>query len=903
MRVYELAKELKVDSKILLAKVREIGIDAKSHMSSLDDNQADEIRKKIGKKPEKKVKATKKAQKKPSVKKILVTESAKSVVIEKHVPEKAKEEAEVSSAPQDTPKTLVEKRVSGTVIRRRKKTEPVKLPSKPETPLEVKSEEEVHVVKEEIAEDGTKKVAAEPEKEGDQKETEMQPQPQIKKIKFQGKESTPARIIDRIELPAREDRKQKVEKPEDKKSEDKKPEDKKREVSERKTGKHGKDIITPTPDTQEKVQAKEGFKRKKYRWKKDEGNFEDDTGSGTSHHKRTRYKVKEKGRKHRAEIIQFGRKKQETIKTTPKAIKRIIRVHKGITVADLSKKMGIKVSEVMKKLLDLGVMATINQVLDIDSASLVGEDFGYEIISVSIEEETIFEEQSKDLKTDLKPRCPVVTVMGHVDHGKTSLLDVIRNANVIAGEAGGITQHIGAYHVSPGNRDITFVDTPGHEAFTAMRARGAQVTDIVILVVAAEEGVKPQTVEAISHAKAANVPIIVAINKMDKPEANPDKVKQELANYDLVQEEWGGDTIFVEISAKKKQGIEKLLEMVLLQAEVLELKANPNKRAKGIIIEARIDRGRGPIATVVVQEGTLKIGDSFVSRHNSGKVRALLDDRGKIVKEAGPSTPVEILGFSGVPDSGDIFIAVDEKKARQTSAYWQLKKRDEGLRKDTKVSLENFLSTVQEKDIKELRIVIKADVQGSIEALQQSLEHLSTDEIKVNVIHSSVGAISLNDVMLASASGGIILGFGVKTEPKVFETAEMEKVDIRFYNIIYEVIDDVEKAMLGMLAPEVIEKPVGKAEIKEIFSISKYGTVAGCMVIDGKVVNGSSARVVRSSEVVHEGEITSLKRFKDDAKEVLTGQDCGIFLGSYKGFEVGDIIESFFVEEIKRTVL
>jgi len=421
-------------------------------------------------------------------------------------------------------------------------------------------------------------------------------------------------------------------------------------------------------------------------------------------------------------------------------------------------------------------------------------------------------------------------------------------------------------------------------------------------VVAAEEGAMPQTIEAINHARAARVPIIVAVNKIDKPEANPEKIRQELSQHGLLSEEWGGDVLFVDISAKKRINIDKLLESVLLQAEMLELKANPNKPAKGTIVEARLDRGRGPIATVLVQEGTLRAGDSFVSRHNFGKVRALIDDHGKSIKEAGPSTPVEILGFASVPEAGDVFVVVDERKARQTSTYWQQKKRDEDLRKDAKVSLETFLKSAGEADVKELRLILKADVQGSVEAVKQSLENLNTEKVKVNVLHYSVGAISLNDVMLASASNAIIIGFGVKTEPKVHETAESEGIDIRLYTIIYEIIDEVRKAMVGLLAPKYVERLSGRAEIRQVFDISKYGRVAGCFVVEGKVVKGSKARVLRNVETVYEGEITSLKRFKDDAREVLSGQDCGIFLGTFKEFEAGDIIESFSLEQVEQTL-
>ena len=656
-----------------------------------------------------------------------------------------------------------------------------------------------------------------------------------------------------------------------------------------------------------KVAAKDSkARRKKFKWQGD--SVEEEEGAVPRPHKR-RYKVGDKASKGRRKpkVSSLADRKlgksRETEITTPKAIKRKIRVKDEIALAELAKKMGVKATEVMRKLIELGVMATINQVLDLDSASLVASEFNYEVETVSIEEETIFEEKSNDQDEDLIHRCPVVTVMGHVDHGKTSLLDTIRNASVADGEKGGITQHIGAYRVKTGHGDIAFVDTPGHAAFTAMRSRGAQITDIVILVVAAEEGPKPQTLEAINHAKAAGVPIIVAVNKIDKPEANPEKVKQELSSHGLVPEDWGGDAIFVEVSAKQNIGIEKLLEMVILQAEMLELRANPNKSAKGVIVEARMDKGRGPIATVLVQEGTLKPGDAFVSRHNAGKVKALIGDRGEMIKEAGPSTPVEILGFSDVPEAGDAFLVVADKKARQTSEYWQQKKREVDLKKDAGVSLENFLSAVGEGDKKELRIIVRADVQGSAEALKASLENLTSDEVKLTVLHSSVGAVSLNDVMLAAASNAIIIGFGVKAEAKARVSADFENVDIRIYDVIYDVVDEVERAMLGLLPPTIVETKSGKAEVKQAFEISKYGTVAGCMVVEGKIIKGSKARVIRNEDVIYEGEVTSLKRFKDDAKEAIAGQDCGIFLGDYDKFQEGDIIESFLVEEIERTSL
>jgi translation initiation factor IF-2 len=581
---------------------------------------------------------------------------------------------------------------------------------------------------------------------------------------------------------------------------------------------------------------------------------------------------------------------------------KLIKIGDSVSIKELAEKMSKPAAEIIKKLLMLNIMATINQELDFETASLIAGDFGIEvekIIDKSSEEVLLKEEEDKE--EDLKARPPIVTIMGHVDHGKTSLLDAIRETNVIATEAGGITQHIGAYNVTIAGKRIAFLDTPGHEAFTAMRARGANVTDIAILVVAADDGVMPQTAEAINHAKAANVSIIVAINKIDKPGANPDKVKQELTEYGLLAEDWGGDTIMVPVSAKKKEGIDTLLEMILLSSEMLELKANPNKKAKGTVIEAQLDKGRGPIATILVQEGTLFVGDAFVVGHTSGRIRAMVDEKGKRLKKAGPSTPVEIIGLSEVPDAGDIFVVMeDEKDARQIAEKRKDKQKQEQQKSTMKVSLEDIFSQIQEGKMKELNIIVKADVQGSVEAIKQSLQKLSNEEVKVKTIHGGVGAISESDVMLASASSAIIIGFNVRPQPAAAELAEKDDVDIRLYRVIYNAIDDIEAAMKGMLEPEYKEVILGHAEIRTIFKVSNVGTIAGCMVKDGKVTRNSSVRLVRNGIVVHEGSLASLKRFKDDAKEVATGYECGLNLENYNNIEEGDIIESFIIEAVPR---
>lgn len=583
--------------------------------------------------------------------------------------------------------------------------------------------------------------------------------------------------------------------------------------------------------------------------------------------------------------------------TTPKAIKRRIRVKETIRVGDLAKNMGVKASDLISKLIAQGIMASINQSLDIDTATLIAADFGYQIEPVELEESI----QAQEMESkNLQPRAPVVTVMGHVDHGKTSLLDAIRQTNVIEGEAGGITQAIGAYHVNVKNRDIVFLDTPGHEAFTSMRARGARVTDIVVLVVAADDGVMEQTIEAINHAKAANVPIIVAVNKIDKPGANPERIMRELSDYGLISEEWGGDTLFAQISAKKKTGIEELLELILLQADVMELKADPDRPAKGVIVEAKLDKGRGPVATVLIQEGTLREGDIFVCKTEFGKVRAMLDDKGTRLKEAGPSLPVEVIGFSNVPQAGTDFNAVeDERKARSISEYWLNKERERDLASSAKVTLEQLYERIKE-GAKELNVVIKADVQGSVEALSESLQKLSTADVKLKAIHSSIGTITETDVLLASASDAVIIGFKVRPDSRVVELAKAEGVEIKLYDIIYNVINDVKDAMVGLLEPVYREVTQGKAEVKEIFRVPKVGAIAGSVVTEGKISRDSNLRLVRDGVMVYDGKLLSLRRFKDDVREVVSGLECGIGIEGFNDIKIGDMIEAYTREEVER---
>ncbi len=595
-----------------------------------------------------------------------------------------------------------------------------------------------------------------------------------------------------------------------------------------------------------------------------------------------------------------GKEQKKTEITTPKASKRVVRITEGVTVGDLGRNMGVKAGDLIKKLMELGQMATVNQVLDVDTATLLASEFGYSVENVAFDAEQAIEETTEEAQGEAQPRPPVVTVMGHVDHGKTSLLDAIRHTNVTAKEFGGITQHIGAYQVSAHDRLITFVDTPGHEAFTAMRARGAKVTDIVILVVAANEGVMPQTIEAINHARAANVPIIVAVNKIDLPEANVDRVKQRLTEQGLIPEDYGGDTITVPVSARTGEGIERLLEMVLLQADVMELKANPDRPARGTVIESQLDRGRGPVATVLVQEGTLRQGDPFVCGISYGRVRAMLDHRGERLSEAGPSTPVEIFGLSSVPEPGTAFVGVaEEAKARQVAEYRRSKQREGELAKTSRISLEDLSQRMAAGEVKELKVILKADVHGSVEALSEALTRLSTSEVKLEVIHTSAGAISETDVTLAAASGAIIVGFNIRPEPKAAQLAEKEGVEIRLYTVIYEAINDMREAMEGLLSPTYREKQMGRAEVRKVFSVPG-GTVAGSMVIDGKVTRNGRARLVRDGRVVWEGKIGSLKRFKDDVREVLTNFECGIGLENFNDIKPGDVVEVFEMEAVLR---
>jgi len=866
-RVHELAKELNISSKELVKTIKKIGIPVQNHMSALELQDEERILQYLAPPEEKKV----------------VEARVKPSVIRRRV-ERIKVEPEEMEAP---PPPLIEQ--EPVIERPKAKEEPLvkKPPVSAEPLLEKPLEEQPERPKKppvEILEplpspeqkaQGpiTEEVAPERKKEEKGKEP-LKPAPkpipgptQIKerfapKRKRAKHKEEPAQIIKKPELPP-----VLIGEPEvSAETAESKP--KKKRI-----------LISDVEPSVEKI-----FRKKPKR----------ETRAISPSPKAFHKKERKIFREERVEPV-FAKKTEITV---PKAIKRKIKIAELITVGELAKKMGVKASAVIKKLWELGLMATINQAIDIDTAQLASEEFGYEVEKVSFDEEELLAREEDDA-ANLHHRPPVITVMGHVDHGKTKLLDAIRQTNVTAAEPGGITQHIGAYHVNLPQGEIVFIDTPGHEAFTAMRARGSQITDIVVLVVAANDGVQEQTIEAINHARDAKVPIIVAINKIDLPEANPEVVRRQLSEKGLISEEWGGDTIFVEISAKQKINIDKLLEMILLQAEVLELKANPDKLARGVIIESRLDKGQGPIATVLIQEGTLTVGDPFVTGQIFGRVRAMLDDKGKKIKKTGPSHPVEVMGFPETPHAGELFVVVsEERKARMLAEYRQQKERQLELAQGSKVTLENLYDKIKQDEFKELKIIMKADVHGSIEALREALSGLISKEIKLNIIHSAVGAIGESDVMLALASNAIIIGFNATPDQKTQSLAQTEKVEIRTYSIIYDIIEDIKKAMEGLLTPLQKEKSMGRAEVLQAFSVSKVGTIAGSKVVEGKMVRGALARVLRNSTTVYEGKIASLKRFKDDVKEALTGFECGIQLENFNDVQSGDTIEAFIVEEV-----
>jgi len=814
----------------------------------------------------------------------------------------------------DSEKEIIEKRVKPTVIRRRARTLEVKVETPPPPLAVVEAEVVPEIIKEKITQVIEKEGKAEPETKAPQKavekkELKKEEKPPSKPTRERKTKETPAELMSPVEAKA-EGKEILTSKP----IEAVQPQVALKEKGERGEFKKEAEELKPKEAPIKKVDVKllekeellekerlgplakkKGFIKKRKRIE-ERMLGEDETEGEKAEGKEVEVSFRP-FRPMKKKVVLKTPKKTEV--TVPKPIKRIIRIAEMIAVGELAKRMGVKAGELIKKLMEMGVLVNINQLIDADVASLVTSEFSYEVEKISMERQELLE-RKEDLPEQLKPRSPVVTIMGHVDHGKTMLLDSIRKTNVMGGEAGGITQHIGAYDVELENGHVAFIDTPGHEAFTAMRARGAQVTDVVVLVVAADDGMMPQTKEAIDHARAAKVPIVVAINKIDKATANPEKVKKDLSEYGLVPEQWGGNTLFAEVSAKQKTGIKELLDLILLQAEVLELRANPDKSARGVIIESKLDKGRGPVATLLVQEGTLKTGDAFLAGSHYGRVRAMLNDKGQKIEGARPSTPVEVVGFTDIPEAGETFIVVSEERmAKQISLHRQEKIREKELSKLSRVSLEELYDKIKKGEVKELNVIIKADVQGSIEAVKEALKKLSTEEVKVNILHDAVGGITETDVNLASASNAIIIGFNVRPGTKAQSLAEQEQVDIRTYSIIYDAITDIKNALEGLLEPTYKEHILGRAQVIQIFNIKKVGTVAGSVVTDGKVVKGSHARLLRDNALVYDGRISSLKRFKEDTKDCGQGLECGISIENFNDIKLGDIIESYEMEEVQ----
>jgi translation initiation factor IF-2 len=856
MRVYELAKELRMESNELVERLKGAGFPINNHMSALDGDEVGRARDYLS--------------------------GATSEIFE-------------------------EKRIKPTVIRRRKKIVPkVDEPIAQEEPMA--AEEATPSPEEAVPEEELKRVLEEEQDKEVRQEPPAEPvvekgepraprpglkevrrgrkapvvEPKVVKKKKEKPKTTPAKIIKMPDIPVPEPRVHEPSLPKTRTEVTPLPKEAFRAVPEGRKGRK-----------EEAREEKEISPRKEYHRRKKEI-FERKDLYGEEHEYvfGGRAKVKKKDK--------LDKKKfKQTEITVPKAIKRRIKVPDAISVAELARRMGVKGADLIKKLMELDMAVTINQTIDFESAALVASEFEYELEQETFDEQQILAGE-EDKAEDLVQRPPVITIMGHVDHGKTSLLDYIRKTRVIDKEAGGITQHIGAYYVSTPKGDVVFLDTPGHEAFTAMRARGAKVTDLIVLVVAADDGVMEQTAEAIDHARAAQIPIVVAVNKMDKANANPEKVRRDLSKYGLLSEEWGGDTLFSYMSAKTGEGVDELLESILLQSEILETKANYKRSARGTIIEARLDKNRGPVATLLIRSGTLHQGDFFVCGESFGRVRAMLNDRGQKIKSATPSMPVEIYGISDVPMAGDDFTVVpDEKTAKLVSGHRRSETSLDAAKRQDAVRLENLFERITEGEVKELNIIVKADVQGSLEALRDNLVKLSTDEVKLKVIHSATGGVTESDVMLASASKAIIICFNMRTNPAVRTLAEKEHVDVRFYDVIYKVIEDVRSAMTGLLEPVYSETIVGRAEVKQIFHVSKVGTVAGCYVSDGKVERGSKVRLLREDVVVYDGGVASLKRFKEDAKEVPAGFECGVALENYHDIKPGDVLEFYTLEEMK----
>ncbi|MCX5850739.1 MAG: translation initiation factor IF-2 [Deltaproteobacteria bacterium] len=859
-RVYELAKEIGIDNKEMISRLEKLGIAVKSHSSSLEDSDVERVRNEFRRRDQATV--VEERVKRGVIRRRTVHQAVEELPPEDEVPEVPPEPVPEPVAP-----PMAAKEEEGREkVREGKKAEEVGV-------KEAAAAAPVHTPPPSGVRPAEK--AAPRREEGPAKRPARPEAPRV--IPGKEKKETPARSK---ETPSHLARK---EQPLPRQAEAK-PGTAREKLDEFKGRKKPVEVLVEEVPARKRSFVKQRIDKKERRVTKDRGDTRDVT------------EAKRGWREEKKEVLTHLK---TTEITTPKAIKRRLKVQDEIQVGEMAKRMGVKASEVISKLMAAGLMVSINQSIDVDTATLIAGEFGYQVESLTAEfEEVVQRVQSSPEK--LCPRAPVVTIMVHVDHGKTSLLDAVRETHVTDEESGGITQSIGAYRVTVHGRDIVFLDTPGHEAFTAMRARGAKVTDIVVLVVAADDGVMDQTVEAINHARAAGVPIMVAVNKIDKPGADTDRVKNQLTEMGLVPEAWGGETIYAEVSAKKKTGIQELMELILLQADVLELKADPDKPAHGVIIESKLDRGRGPVATVIVQEGTLKEGDAVVSRKEYARVRAIIDDKGNRVKAAGPSTPVEVIGFSDVPQAGMEFACVeDDKMARSISDYWTRKERERDLSKTSKITLDQLYARIKE-GAKEFAVIIKADAQGSVEALAESLGKLATENVRVKVIHASTGAVTESDVMLASASDAIIIGFKVRPDSRIKELADREGVEIKYYDVIYNVTTDVRAAMEGLLEPVYVEVVQGHAEVRQVFKIPKVGAVAGSFVTDGKIARNASLRLLRDGVVIFDGKILSLKRFKDDAREVAEGFECGIGIENFNDVKENDVIESYVQEEVKR---
>lgn len=856
VRVYEISKELGLTNAQVISAGKELGLELKSHASSLSEEQADKVKNAL--------KSTNGISDAPSPEEVV------------------DKEEKVKVFKSDSGQEIVERRTGSRVVLRKKKRSKVK-----EQPEEVVDEQ---LTEEQSAKDTT-----------EEKVEEKQTEEEVLEVKQEIDDEIPQEpVIEETEITSetKESVKDKSEKQKVTPRSSKKDDDSVEEDIKKKKGKKKKPKKEEIIDEDSLEELKKAFRTKlpsrKREYVVDERRPKLRQGSDS--------RRRSGGRKSRGSQGGYSgnvSSQGSTISTLPPT-KKVIKIGESVSVGEIAKLMSIKAGEIIKKLMQMGTPATINELIDTDTATLIAEEFGFEVIVEKFEEEDFLIDIDSESGKEIVARPPVVTVMGHVDHGKTTLLDTIREANVVEGEAGGITQHIGAYKVKVNDGSIVFVDTPGHEAFTSMRARGASITDIVVLVVAADDGVMPQTVEAVNHAKAAEVPIIVAINKIDKDGADPEKIKRELSEIGLISEEWGGDTLFAEVSAKNKIGIKELLEIILLQADILELKAAKDIRANGVVVEAELDKGRGALSTVIVKEGTLNVGDYVISGLNYGKVKALIDDTGERVKEAGPSMPVEIMGLSGVPEAGDMFYVVKGEKEAKDIITHREDKVNVPSPNTNKISLEDLFDSLEKEEVKELPIIIKGDTQGSVEALKESIEKLSTEKCIVKIVHTGVGGISETDVVLASASNAIVVGFNVRPDNNALSIAEREKVSFELHSIIYDVVNRIRNAMEGLLEPILKEVVTGHVEVRETFHISRIGTIAGCMVTDGKVSRDDKVRILRDGVIVFDGKLSSLKRFKDDAKEVQSGFECGITIENFNDIKVGDIFELYMFEEVKQ---